>query len=706
MDYKTILTDNKEVFDIEDVKYILDCIRNSKNVGRASLKEVLTNDLSTVENPDKKAISRLFDYIVPTTIASKDIKHAIEVYGEDVTPEEFNKRIINEETSNVEDIRKYKNNLLSGIGEIYGLYDARKDGSKVIHLASNELFPHVPEMLEVDEFEHRIDINASAEDYATVVIQLFQSFVNDNLPFYMVVNLPNDLKYGICDPIKIFTSTKNFPNVINEVNRMTSVLGDKLLPPSLMTGNVDGLYGYTSLVNKTRKSPMMMILDVMEKEIISTIQEFNEYHPNELESIEDTWKSRITNLNFIDENYPDVYDQMVDNIMTYVKELNLDLDNVYVLPKITQDLELIEKEEQEANETFKPEDLDENIDMINSLLNKIDDEVVTLDQPVEESKEENNITDKITTPYEDAAPEVMPYTPISDIPSYDTVTEEASKIADPDERAIEDILADSTQDISNDVTTIVQNTIATPESLVETPAPVMPEIEEAPMTQEPVIEQPVVEPLMVPAVQADQPVIEPVTPIMPEVTPQTTDEATEQAFVTGQTELLSQESTPVEEETEEEKALFNTGAYSTVPVEVQSLDGNEIKSVIEEPQPAETLSMADTAQALGEYADVINPEDAYAEIFNDKHEKTTLIEYLKAQQVSTMVPFDSIVTTSDTTQMSGKEFIQQVVVPLFKNNDKNSAYTIETVIDRFVQNISTEKEVKKESFLSRLFKKR
>ena len=679
MNYKEILNDYPKKFDINEVYNILDSLRKSKNLGADTLKEVLTNDLSKVKSPDHKAIRRLFDYIIPTTIAEKDIKHAIEVYGEDITPEEFKSKVLDESTNDVDSIAKYKNGLMNGTGEIFGLYDVRPDGKRIIHLASNELFPHNPEMQEIGEFEHEIDVNASADNYAEVITQLFQSFVNDNLPFYMVVNLPNDLKYGICDPIRIFSSTKNLPNVIYEVNRMTNVVGDKLIAPSMMTENINNMYGYTSLVDKTRKSPMVMILDVIEKEIYQTIRDFNEYHPNEIEENEETWKSIVVELNYISDNYPEIYNQMVNNMMNYIEELGLNLDNLYVLPKITEDIKTIEEEkakEELANKPISEEELNKNIEMINSLIGKIDDEVDVLEQqPTEEVKTEEKNEQSF------ALPEEIVTTPVEETPV---------------EPIVEPIV---TPEVTTLAPVIEQPFVNAFETKVEE-APVEPittPIEEVPYIPIESIVSPVVEetPKVEEVVTPEEPVVEQIM--------QTTEEN-----ISNDVANIVADNQVVDEALDEEPVSFNTGAYSTVPVEVQSLDSNEIKSVIEEPQQGAVLSMQQTAEALGEYSQVLTAEEALEPIINANGENSTIIEVMKNDNVISKIPYDSVVTTSDSTTMTGIEFIKNVVIPAYRLGTPQAPYTIEKIIDRYSKNIQSKEEAenKKEGFFTKLFKKR
>ena len=715
MNISELLSKTTRSIERKDIEEILEDVLTSKDLSMSKLGSIITKGKTKVTKVNNLDVKRLLYVIVPYSIIKYDIKHAMELAGID-NEEMFMIKVVREATSDPEAIKKFKTNIYEGLDGKHGVYYKGKGDKEYAILSSRELYPNVDKFKDEGKYNHEFIINASGADYMQVMIQLVESFLADGNPFNMVVRLPHDMKDGYPDPIRLYCTDKNLQATIDEIERMTYVLKDRLQSPDWrICASVDGLYGYTQVdVDNHNITPMDSIFDVMTKTIDQFLTDYDMNHGN-TQITEYNWKIRVTRLLKMKAMDSDAYEALLDNMMKYIEELNLDLNDVFKVANTSE--------------------LDKNIKELDAMINSIDNMAANLTQeaempqyveempeheveleedlppvgPIDEFTSSEEMPNVNVAPTEEpTASEGMPNTNVA--PEEETKTEEMPNInvgiVGPGRlhyselaKVLENVRIQGTaREEVNTENGVIEN----PE-LVSKALDVLEQAREIAQKEKQegkgfveVWEETQQERNRLEETQAYVPITEEQineaesktgsVPVLPDVEPVSSD-------------LLKQ----IEDEAnDEDEVSLNTGSYAAIPVEVTGFDNDEVKSIVDAPQAGETNSMAETAVALDEYKDILTAREALTDVINTKGETVSLIDYLKNEAVSTKIPLDSTVVLNDGNEISGQEFIKTYVIPVVLSSSTEQIFTVDQVINNYSTEIR-KPEAKKKGFLARLF---
>ena len=275
----------------------------------------------------------------------------------------------------------------------YALVGYKKDDKrKYITLNSSVLFPNNANLNDNDPLEHLFVVNAPQDKYVSILKELFNEFIKNNIPVNFSVRDITDMVYGFADPIKIYVSTKYIEQAANIIY---NVMKDKKLPKDyqpndLLYLNMNGLFGYTT-VDKAGRTPMDVILNKMERSINTKI----------LASTSDwTVRQRVIKDYYNNRNRSNRYTDLINTIVNgidfvplYSDSSNFDEDEIskenrYIFPGIFPREEEVQEEvdlpemhlgySKSKEDTIDPELIDEPINDVSYIG----------DEPQEEIKEE------------------------------------------------------------------------------------------------------------------------------------------------------------------------------------------------------------------------------------------------------------------------------------------------------------------------------
>lgn len=590
---------SQEIFNnlrvVVDHDYIIDMLEEIKaasNNSEEELSSLLNKDKSQVEELNKVDVLHFFEGILPISVINNDIEFAYSLIKDtSISLEEFKEAIAN---NNEDVIFKFK----EGLKELI-----IKDNSIVVD--SNQIYPDVEELKDDKSKIHEIVINASAKNYSSILADLYTRIIEDKVPFKMDVRLPIDLKKGYMDPIKISVSSLYFDRMLSIVSDITYDHKDEILPPSCIVESIEGgLYGYAPYDVEKDVRPINIVLDVINKTIDETTKDFVDTHPNVLRVVNNKWKNKMDNLDVIRTDYPDIFENMVDNILTYLEQYDIDLTNLYTIPRLTL--------------------YSSDLDLLNNFVSTLPNEVENIEQPVNEV--DNNITQE--TPTEEPTHSIN-----------DLITNEV---------AIDSAIPEAWVDPSHPQEDVNWETQPVEEETVE---PIPQEIVDEMVKEDEKVNQPnpfdVNYPVFgeAPIQPVDEPAPTPVVEVVGNPVEPTLDVADE----------------------EQDEKVFNTGAYPVTDIQTKPLDDitpSEAESIANAPQRGETQSAPEMAETLGIFKDVISVEDALTDITNEEGETVTIIDYLKKHNAEELL--NKIVNSDVQDNMPGKDFLSVVIVPMLK----------------------------------------
>ena len=701
-------------FERADVEDILETAYTASDLSMQKLSSIITKGTTKVTKVNNTDVKRLLYVIVPYSIIKYDIKHAMELAGID-NEELFMIKVVREATSEPEKIQKFKDGIF-GDGK-HGVYYQGKGDKQYAILNSSELFPNSDRFKDQGTYNHEFIVNLSGADYMLGAIQLYESFCKDGIPFNMVIRLPQDMKDGYPDPIRLYATDKNLQATIDELERMTYVLKNRLQSPDWrICASIDGLYGYTQIdVNNQSKTPMDEIFETITKVVDQYLTDYDFNH-GATEKIEYNWKIRTVKLLRMKAMDSDAYEELIDDIMKHIEELGLDLNDIYKAPsangldknikELDAMLSTIDKMAEEmpvVNKEVMPEhevEVEDELPPVGPIDEYVDDNVqsiafhgpqtgsVTHGEEVEPKKVE--LVSSVNLSYSDLAnvlnnvrlqaearEEKNTENGVIQNPELVSkaldVLEQAREIAQQEEQPVEE------QPVEEPITEEVKEE-PKGDGFVEV-------WEEAQKEKDKLEETQAYVPLTEEQINDTEPkVVTP--PVMPDVEPVSSD-------------LLK----TIEEEANDEDEIVstNTGSYSAIPVEVTGFDNDEVKSIVDAPQAGQTNSMEETSVALNEYQGVLTVKEALMDVINSNGETVSLIDYLKNENVSTKIPFDSTVVLNDGSELSGVDFIRTYVIPVVTANTTEQIFTVDQVINNYSTDIRVNAPEKKQGFFARLF---
>lgn len=680
MDSNELLVKATRKFVKEDLESILEDLYTSKDLSMSKLSSIITKGKTKVTKVNITDAKKVLETIVPYSIIKYDIQHAMELAGID-NEEIFKARVLRDKTCDPKDIKNYKNGIYEGINGKPGVFYKGKGNKTYAILSSTELYPNNDKFKDDGNSNHQFVINATGNDYMEVVSQLIESFLNDGIPFNIVVRLPKDMKDGYPDPIRLYCTDKNLQATLDEVERMTYVLKDKLEAPDWrITASINGLYGYTQIdVKNGNKTPMDRIFDTVTKVIDQDLTEYDKLNNNPVVS-EYTWPIRVTKLLRMKALDNDRYEQFLNNCMNYISELGIDLNDVYkvqTVKNIDQDIR----------------DMDVMLSAIDGLLYQ-GPKVETKAEIQEEVQEDKTIDSALYDQLQGTLDKARETGIVDNMPVVPGVMPE-KEVEPPYELPPVGPIVDekaSYEQLAN-VLSQVRDKVQTNEYVVDdhnwsniTNAPVD---EPIPTVQEEVKE----EHDKLEETQAYTPI---------------TDE-----MVLGNNEpkkntppVLPDDVKEVDPDSvdEDEFVSLDTGSYKAIPVEVTGFDNDEVKSIVNAAPAGQAMSMQDAVVALNEYEGLITANEAVQNVVNSNGESVSLIDYLKYEEVSKKVPFDSVVVLNDGSEITGKDFIKNYVIPVVKQNTQDNIVSVDQIVNNYSTQLRTAEPVKK-GFFARLFHK-
>ena len=163
-----------------------------------------------------------------------------------------------------------------------------------------------------------------------------------------------------------------------------------------------------------------------------------------------------------------------------------------------------------------------------------------------------------------------------------------------------------------------------------------------------------------------------------------------------------QETVQTQEEVddEEENKMFNTGAYQLNEIKTTSLNDSEVTSVVTAPPRGATMDPQEMALTLGAFQDCLSVDDALTDITNENGEKVTIIDYLKSHHAEELL--NKTIDTNDTPNMSGKDYIKLILVPLLKQGRQYDQINTVQIVEMAEQQ-PQKVEAKKQGFFKGLF---
>jgi hypothetical protein len=163
-----------------------------------------------------------------------------------------------------------------------------------------------------------------------------------------------------------------------------------------------------------------------------------------------------------------------------------------------------------------------------------------------------------------------------------------------------------------------------------------------------------------------------------------------------------QETVQTQEEVddEEENKMFNTGAYQLNEIKTTSLNDSEVTSVVTAPPRGATMDPQEMALTLGAFQDCLSVDDALTDITNENGEKVTIIDYLKSHHAEELL--NKTIDTNDTPNMSGKDYIKLILVPLLKQGRQYDQINTVQIVEMTEQQ-PQKVEAKKQGFFKGLF---
>ena len=689
---------SQEIFNnlrvVVDHDYIIDMIEEIKaasNNSEEELSSLLNKDKSQVEELNKVDALHFFEGILPISVINNDIEFAYSLIKDtSISLEEFKEAIAN---NNEDVIFKFK----EGLKELI-----IKDNSIVVD--SNQIYLDVEELKDDKSKIHEIVINASAKNYSSILADLYTRIIEDKVPFKMDVRLPIDLKKGYMDPIKISVSSLYFDRMLSIVSDITYDHKDEILPPSCIVESIEGgLYGYAPYDVEKDVRPINIVLDVINKTIDETIKDFVDTHPNVLRVVNNKWKNKMDNLDVIRTDYPDIFENMINNILTYLEQYDIDLTNLYTIPRLTL--------------------YSSDLDLLNNFVSTLPNEVENIEQPVNEV--DNNITQETPTEepthsindlitnevaIDSTIPEawIDPSHPQEDV-NWETQPVEEETV-EPIPQEIVDEMVKEDEKVNQANTFDVNYPVfgEAPIKPVDEPAPtpvvevvgnpVEPTLDTATEEVEP-IPQEIVNEMVKQDEQMDQTQILNVNyPVFGEAPVEPIDEP-------APTPVVEVVGNPVEPtldvaDEEQDEKVFNTGAYPVTDIQTKPLDDitpSEAESIANAPQRGETQSAPEMAETLGIFKDVISVEDALTDITNEEGETVTIIDYLKKHNAEELL--NKIVNSDVQDNMPGKDFLSVVIIPMLKEG-----YQYNDIITMHSEGMEDIAPAKKEGFFSKLFK--
>jgi len=338
MGFQEVVTKAEYPLDVDFIKRIIKAIMDSKETDNSSLSAVISNHRNN-KRASKEDIDNFryaIESIVSKAILKNDREKAIELSGasDDV--------LINVVSGMIKKNSPEYTALVNLKSKAYDLVGYKKDDKrKYITLNSSVLFPNNANLNDNDPLEHLFVINAPQEKYVSILKELFDEFIKNNIPVNFSVRDITDMVYGFADPIKIYVSTKYIEQAANIVY---NVMKDKKLPKDyqpndLLYLDMNGLFGYTT-VDKAGRTPMEIVLSRMEK----TINDEIVVNTND-------WKERARKLKeYHDKNkgrYEDIIEKIDRNIM-YSDDGNTNIDvsidgNIFIFSGIYPKEEKVKK---------------------------------------------------------------------------------------------------------------------------------------------------------------------------------------------------------------------------------------------------------------------------------------------------------------------------------------------------------------------------
>jgi hypothetical protein len=627
--------------------------------------------------------------------------------------ETFNRKVVREQTSDPKSIEAFKNGIYKGINGKPGVYYKGKGDMKYAVLSSGELYPNSERFKDEGKFKHQFIINSTGKDYMEIVIQYIESCFSDGIPFYVVVRLPEDMKNGYPDPIRVYCTDKSLQATIDELERMTYVCKDKLEEPDWrIAASINGLYGYTQMdVNNGGKTPMNTIFDTITKVVDQELTEYDALKGNTAVSNYD-WKTRVVKLLKMKAMDNDRYEQILDDVMKYLSELNIDLDNIFEVPTVNnldqdiQDMDkmltaidsLVETKEEVKEEAVEPVvEQTPVVDEAKVSYQLLADALVRAREVAKIKEEQEAETKAVEEPTEEVKADAISFSQLDDLLTSARaqakempVAEEVMPIKEveppfelPPVGPVADVM-EPQPELFNKLNEALTNARSYEENVDDhdwsniTNAPVDEEIEEPDRMEVTQAYTPITDEMVL---GSDEPKKN-TPPVLPDDVKEVDPSEMEDEFVS-----------------------LDTGSYAALPVEVTGFDNDEVKSIVNAPQAGQAVNMHDAVVALNEYDGMISTNEALQNVVNSKGENVSLIDYLTFEGVSSKVPFESTVVLNDGSEITGKEFIQKYVIPVVKQNTTDKIFTV----DQIVNNYSTEVRYaapEKKGFFAKLFGKK
>lgn len=305
----------------EYVNLLLNKILNNKDYDK-SLEEVLLTDDSKVESVSDDDFEYYMYERIPDDIIKYDPSNALKItYDKNINSNTFDFNNLDYESY----IEKLVNGFISEDKSIfYGIFTQNKyrlnnyQENKYVILDSSKLFKNVTDINNDIDKDIMLSFNANGKNTFTLLKKLYEQFINEKMPFYMVYRIKDYDNLNLQDNLTLYINHKDLDKIDNIIKNIDDIK-DLVRKPSVLFEDNE-LYGLSYLQNN--KTLVELISDVILKTIHNASRDFNDRYNTNLDASSNNVKVIQDNLQIIKDKDNNLYRSITDNIINYLSMLN------------------------------------------------------------------------------------------------------------------------------------------------------------------------------------------------------------------------------------------------------------------------------------------------------------------------------------------------------------------------------------------------
>lgn len=305
----------------EYVNLLLNKILNNKDYDK-SLEEVLLTDDSKVESVSDDDFEYYMYERIPDDIIKYDPSNALKItYDKNINSNTFDFNNLDYESY----IEKLVNGFISEDKSIfYGIFTQNKyrlnnyQENKYVILDSSKLFKNVTDINNDIDKDIMLSFNANGKNTFTLLKKLYEQFINEKMPFYMVYRIKDYDNLNLQDNLTLYINHKDLDKIDNIIKNIDDIK-DLVRKPSVLFEDNE-LYGLSYLQNN--KTLVDLISDVILKTIHNASRDFNDRYNTNLDASSNNVKVIQDNLQIIKDKDNNLYRSITDNIINYLSMLN------------------------------------------------------------------------------------------------------------------------------------------------------------------------------------------------------------------------------------------------------------------------------------------------------------------------------------------------------------------------------------------------